>query len=328
MTNSTLRIGTRGSKLAIWQARWVQTELKSFFSDLDVQIITIKTKGDKVLDSPLSRIGGKGLFTKEIEDALMDGSIDLAVHSLKDLPTALPPGLVIGAVTEREDVRDVFIPHPDNPVKRLLDQPKGAKIATGSLRRASQVLNCRPDVQIVDVRGNLDTRWKKLSESGWSGMLLAYAGVARLGWKDKIGETLSPDIVLPAVGQGALGIEVREVDNATKNRVAPLHHERTAVAVRAERALLQELEGGCQVPIGAYARIGESREGEKDILTLDAMVGEIDGTTVVRGTRSGPAESAERMGKDLARDLLARGGDAILRRVRAGVRTSTSATNE
>jgi hydroxymethylbilane synthase len=219
-TSDRVTIGSRGSELALWQAGWVQKALERRFSHLDVPIQIIKTKGDKVLDSPLSKIGDKGLFTREIELALLSGDIDIAVHSLKDLPTELPRGLTIGATCEREDVRDVFIPHPKNPIRTLLDQPKGARIATGSLRRKCQLLHARSDFQIIDIRGNLTTRLKKLDESDWAGMMLARAGVVRLGWEGRVGETLDADKILPAVGQGALGIEIREDDERVADVVA------------------------------------------------------------------------------------------------------------
>ena len=255
MQNNRVIIGSRGSELALWQANWVQAELQKRFSDMAVEIQIIKTKGDKILDSPLSKIGDKGLFTREIESALLAKEIDIAVHSLKDLPTQLPDGLMLGAICEREDVRDVFIPHPSNPIKTLLDQPMNAKIATGSLRRKCQVLNLRRDFSIIDIRGNLNTRMKKLEESDWSGMLLARAGVVRLGWKEKIGETIDAEKILPAVGQGALGIEIREGDEQIATPVRSLHHYNTAQAALAERALLRRLEGGCQVPMGTFGRV-------------------------------------------------------------------------
>lgn len=314
MAGDALRIGSRGSELALWQAKWVQRELTERFKGLQVEIQIIKTKGDKILDSPLSKIGDKGLFTREIESALLKNKIDLAVHSLKDLPTEFPHGLTLGAICKREDVRDVFIPHPKNPVKKLLDQPKGSQIATGSLRRKCQLLNHRPDFEIIDIRGNLNTRMKKLEESDWAGMLLARAGVVRLGWTDIVGETLDPETVLPAVGQGALGIEIREGDSKAARYVSVLHHHPTAHAALAERALLRRLEGGCQVPIGTYGRM---QDGSSDILLLDALVGSIDGRKVVRGKISGPSAEAETLGKKLAEQLLAIGAKQILRQIRA-----------
>ncbi len=312
-TTELVRIGSRGSELALWQAKWVQRALVERVAGIRVEIEIIKTKGDRILDSPLSKIGDRGLFTREIENALLDGRIDLAVHSLKDLPTELPGGLMIGAVCEREDVRDVFIPHPRNPAKKLLDQPAGSQIATGSLRRRSQLLHARPDFQVADLRGNLNTRVRKLEESGWAGMILARAGVVRLGWDGLIGETLDADIMLPAVGQGALAIETRDGDQRVISYVSRLHHEVTACSVRAERALLHRLDGGCQIPIGAY---GRPEENDEELLLLDAVVGSLDGRKVVRGSVRGASTDAETLGRDLAERLLANGGDAILQEIR------------
>ncbi len=309
-----IRIGSRGSELALWQAKWVQGELRKRFENLDVVIQIIKTKGDKILDSPLSKIGDKGLFTREIEQALLDGKIDIAVHSLKDLPTELPDGLTIGAVCKREDVRDVFIPHPQNQKRNLLGQPPRAKIATGSLRRRCQLLNLRPDFEIVDIRGNLNTRLEKLGKSDWSGMILARAGLARLGWEERIGETISAGMLLPAVGQGALAVEMRVGDKKIDDIISVLHHVQTAQAVLAERALLRTLQGGCQVPIGTYARI--ETDGDRETLFLDAIVGSVDGRTIVRGKIHGSVGEAETLGKNLARTLLSSGANAILRQIR------------
>lgn len=313
--NESLRIGSRGSELALWQARWVRDRLTVLHPDLTVEIEIIKTKGDKVLDAPLSKIGDKGLFTREIEHALLQGNIDLAVHSLKDLPTELPEGLVLGVVTEREDVRDVFLPRPGNTVRRLADLPPGAAVATGSLRRKCQLLHLRPDLRIVDLRGNLNTRYAKLEASEWEGMLLARAGVVRLGWAERIGETIDPSVVLPAVGQGALGIEVRADDERVLERIRGLHHAATAAATTAERSLLHELEGGCQVPIGTYARTGRDQAGNP-VLMLDALVGSLDGTRVVRDALSGSPEQPAVLGAALARRLLALGAQQILDQIR------------
>lgn len=309
-----IRIGSRGSELALWQAKWVQKELRTRFKNLVVIIEIIKTKGDKILDSPLSKIGDKGLFTREIEQALLDGEIDIAVHSLKDLPTELPDGLTMGAVCKREDARDVFIPHPQNANRSLFAQPPGAKIATGSLRRKCQLLNLRPDFEIVDIRGNLNTRLEKLGKSDWAGMILARAGVVRLGWEERIGETIPADTLLPAVGQGALAIEMRVGDKKIDRIVSVLHHVPTAQAVLAERALLRTLQGGCQVPIGTYARI--ETDGDSETLFLDAIVGSVDGRKIIRGKIHGSVDEAETLGENLARTLLSSGADAILRQIR------------
>jgi hydroxymethylbilane synthase len=311
---SVVRIGTRGSELALWQARWIHRTLAAKRPDLQITIDIIKTKGDKILDAPLARIGDKGLFTREIEHALLDRSIDLAVHSLKDLPTELPPGLFLGAISEREDVRDVFIPHPRNPIRTLRDQQRGAVIATGSLRRRCQLLHLRPDMSVSDIRGNLNTRMKKLEASSWAGMILARAGVVRLGWEEVIGETIAAEAILPAVGQGALGVEIRENDDRIQSIVSVLNHRPTAQATATERALLRVLEGGCQVPIGTFGRIVE---GVSPTLRLDAMVGSLDGRTIVRGAIHGDPENAVHLGEQLAEQLLRAGADKILDAIRS-----------
>jgi len=316
MTAERVRIGTRGSELALWQARWVQSQLARRRPDLDVVIEIIRTKGDRIIDSPLSKIGDKGLFTREIEQALLRRDIDLAVHSLKDLPTQLPAGLIIGAVSEREDVRDVFIPHPENKTRDLLGQSAGARVATGSLRRRCQLLNLRKDLSVIDIRGNLNTRMRKLEESDWAGMILARAGVVRLGMFERAGETLSAELFLPAVGQGALGVEIREEDSRVRAIVGELNHEPTECSTAAERALLRRLEGGCQIPIGAYAKV-ETADGVEDRLTLDALVGSLDGNTVIRNRTEGSPGEAEELGVALAESLLRAGADRILRDIRS-----------
>jgi hydroxymethylbilane synthase len=279
-------------------------------------VVIIKTTGDRVIESPLSKIGDKGLFTREIETALLRGEIDLAVHSLKDLPTQLPAGLTIGAVSRRDDVRDVFLPHPASGARTLREVPPGGTIATGSLRRTCQLLAMRPDLVVVDIRGNLQTRFRKLEESDWAGMLLARAGAVRLGWTARIGETIDTAAILPAVGQGALGIEVRSDDSQTMELVRPLHDVGTWTAVSAERALLRRLEGGCQVPVGAHARIEPAAE-DRETLVIEAMVGSLDGKRVVRGRHDGPAETPERLGTELAERLLREGADTILSAIRS-----------
>ena len=305
-------IGTRGSELALWQSNWVAAELRRLHPSLAIETTVIKTTGDKILDSPLSKIGDKGLFTKEIENALLDNSIDLAVHSLKDVPTNLAGGLMIGAITEREDVRDVFISHPKKRYASLSAVPKNGSIATGSLRRRCQLLNIRPDLQIVEIRGNLKTRCAKLADSEWDGMLLAKAGVTRLGWTDMISEVLSPTSILPAVGQGALAIEIRSNDASLLAAVEPLNHLQTVQATDGERSLLRFLEGGCQIPIGTFGRI------ESGTFFLDAVVGSLDGKKMVRGTISGPPADSAKLGAALAQQLLKLGADKILEAIRRG----------
>ena len=303
---STIVIGSRGSQLALWQSEWVQSALQKRFPHLTIEIQFIKTTGDKVLDSPLSKIGDKGLFTKEIEHALLENRIDLAVHSLKDLPTVVPDGLTIGAVTQREDVRDVFISHPRKHYKYVSDLPQGATIATGSLRRKCQLLNWRPDVKIVDLRGNLNTRLAKLDASDWDGIILARAGVIRLCYEERIAEVISLEKVLPAVGQGALAIEICEGDTHIADIVGTLTSKATMLATSGERALLRRLEGGCQIPIGAYGRI------EKNVFRLDAMIGSLDGKKILRGKIHGEPEQSEALGVELAETLLESGGKEIL----------------
>jgi hydroxymethylbilane synthase len=307
---SNVRIGTRDSELALWQTRHVKALLEGRFPDIVIDVQTIKTTGDKILDAPLAKIGDKGLFTKELELALLDERIDLAVHSFKDVPTAIPEGLAIAAVLEREDARDVFIGHPKRQNQLFMTLPRHAVIATGSLRRKSQVLNARQDIQIVDIRGNLNTRMKKLDESNWDGMILAKAGVTRLGWAQRITEILPFEIMLPAVGQGALAIEMRNGDKRIEELLRTLHHLPTALTVTAERSLLRHLEGGCQIPIGAYGQM----QGNE--LRLDAVIGSLDGKRMVKGSRSGSTVDTEQIGIDLAKELLKRGGKEILDEIR------------
>ncbi|MGB2869993.1 MAG: hydroxymethylbilane synthase [Bacteroidota bacterium] len=311
MTTNRLIVGTRGSELALWQSKFIQSQLVQRYPDLTIELQPIKTLGDKILDSPLSKIGDKGLFTKEIEHALLDARIDLAVHSLKDIPTNLPAGLAIGAVLEREDTRDVFIAHPRKPGQSFLSLPKGSKVATGSLRRKCQLLSRRPDLHIVDIRGNLNTRTTKLEESDWAGMILAFAGVKRLGWEATIAEILPFDVMLPAVGQGALALEIRADDRTISDLLKPLHHDATAFAVLGERAFLRELEGGCQVPIGTHGRI------ENGLFVLDALIGSLDGKRVIRGKISGRPSDSEKLGISLAVELYGKGGREILEEIRA-----------
>jgi hydroxymethylbilane synthase len=306
----TIRIGTRSSALALWQSEFIKERLEAFYPDLIVEIIHIKTKGDKILDATLSKIGDKGLFTKELEIALLDSRIDIAVHSLKDLTTTLPEGLTLGAVTKREDIRDVYIAPPGKKYKGLEELPQGATIATGSLRRRCQLLAYRPDVHICDIRGNINTRMQKLDGSEWDGMLLASAGLLRMGWQQRMTQIIEPEIILPAVGQGALGIEIREDDGRISALLGPLNDTDAWQATLTERVLLKHLEGGCQIPIGAWGRITDA------VLYLDAMVGSLDGSSIVRGNIHGKPEEAEKLGIDLANELLSKGADKILEDIR------------
>lgn len=306
MTQEKLIIGSRGSKLAMWQTNHIAAELRSKFR-LEIEIKRIKTTGDKILDSPLSRIGDKGLFVKEIENALIAGEIDLAVHSMKDVPTELPPGLTIEAMTLRADPQDVLISKND---VRLTDLPEGASVGTSSLRRQAQLLCIRPDLQMKDVRGNLDTRLKKMEDGEFDAMVLAAAGLDRLGYSDVITERIPADVMVSAVGQGSIGIEVRTDDSQTIKYVSALCDEDTFAAITAERALLAELEGGCQVPIGAIGTI------EDGTLTVNGVVAALDGSQIFRDTISGPVEDAAALGRKLARALADAGGAEILQEIR------------
>ena len=303
---STLIIGTRGSQLALWQAEWVQRQLKQIAPDLSVVLKRIQTSGDKIQDVPLAKVGGKGLFVKEIEEALLRKDIDLAVHSMKDLPAVLPSGLHIICVPEREDPRDALLA---GDKKKLDALPLGARVGTSSLRRQAQLLHVRPDLQIKMLRGNVDTRLRKLQENHFDAIVLAASGLKRLGWDEHITECLPVDVSLPAIGQGALGIEGREDDGFVRNLVSRFEHQQTRVTVTAERALLKRLEGGCQVPIAGHAVL----QGEN--LTLDGLVISLDGKRYVRYSLSGLMSEAESIGKKVAEGLLDRGAQPILQEI-------------
>jgi hydroxymethylbilane synthase len=303
-----LRIGTRGSALALWQAEWVKDALIQANPDLRVALSIIKTKGDKILDVPLAQVGGKGLFVKEIEDRLLDGAIDVAVHSMKDMPSRIPPGLCIGAIPAREAPFDVLV---SNTAVSLMDIPSNGRIGTSSLRRSAQLKHLRPDIDVVSLRGNLDTRIRKLTTENLDGILVAAAGMIRLGMADRITERLDPVRFLPAVGQGALAIEIREDDPQTRAYVDPLNDPASQICVLAERAFLDRLEGGCQVPLAGHARI------VADQVHMDGLVASLDGNTLIRRSVSGPPEQAEAMGVQLAEILLANGADVILKELKA-----------
>ncbi|MBN1905801.1 MAG: hydroxymethylbilane synthase [Deltaproteobacteria bacterium] len=304
--NYSIKIGTRGSKLAITQSSMIRDMILKQHPDTLVELLIIKTKGDKIIDSPLSKIGGKGLFVKEIEEALLEKRVDLAVHSIKDVPAELPHGLSIPIYPERENPADAFL---SIKYKRFKDLPSGARVGTGSLRRSSQLLNKRPDLEIVAIRGNVDTRIKRLESGEFDAIILAAAGLNRLGLSSKITELLSPPDYIPAVGQGALGIEVRGNDIEFNRLLDFLNHNETALAVRAERAFLQRLEGGCQVPLGAYAFI------DKGKIVIHGMVSDLTGNRVIKETLTGSIEQPEQAGKTLAEQLLAMGADKILAEV-------------
>lgn len=299
-----LRLGTRSSALAMCQAHLVKDALEVL--GMNSELVEIKTRGDRILDRPIPVIGGKGIFTKEIEDALLSGRIDLAVHSLKDLPTELPKGLSIEAITDREDPRDVFIGR--ERTMNLSDLPPGARVGTGSLRRKAQLRAYRPDLEMVDIRGNIDTRLRKLDEGDVDGIILAASGLLRMGWSNRISEYLSPEICLPAVGQGALALEARESDPDNDSWISGLDHLETRRAIEAERALLRRLEGGCQVPVGALAEVVDGQ------ICLQGAIVSLDGQSLVRGEQSG-ADPKE-VGVGLADDLLKHGGEEILEGVR------------
>ena len=305
----TLRLASRGSRLALWQAEHVKQRLEAAHPGLRVEIRVLHTTGDRITDVPLARIGDKGLFTKEIDRAVVSGEVDAAVHSLKDVPTRLADGLALGAVLEREDPRDVYIPAA-GAADSLEGLAPGATIGTSSLRRRAQLLHLRPDLIVRDLRGNLDTRLARLREGGYDAIILASAGMRRLGFDDAVRQVLEPPVWLPAVGQGALGVAVREDDGATRALVASLQHPETAAATAAERAFLRTLEGGCQIPIGALASI----DGER--IVLHGFVAGIDGQPFIRDVIDGPAQDPEAVGIALARRLLDRGAGSILDAVR------------
>ena len=297
-------VGSRQSALALTQTNWVIEKLKSFGLPFEFEVKKIVTKGDKILDVTLSKVGGKGLFVKEIEQALLDGEIDMAVHSMKDMPAELPEGLLIGCVPKRVDVRDVLISEEG---KTLAELPEGSIVGTSSLRRAAQLKAQRPDLAIKPIRGNIDTRIRKLKEEDFSAIILAAAGLERMQWKGEITEFLPVEYSLPAVGQGALGIECRGADAEVRDLLARLHDEATGQAVEAERAFLRTIEGSCQVPVAAYAAV------ENDTITLTGLVADPDGTTVLKETISG--RDAEEMGRMLAIRLKEQGAAEILARV-------------
>ncbi|MGQ9509296.1 MAG: hydroxymethylbilane synthase [Thermodesulfobacteriota bacterium] len=306
MSLNELRIGTRGSPLALFQAHWVRNQLLKAYPNLRVRLIKIKTTGDKIRNAPLAKIGGKGLFVKEIEEALLRKEIDLAVHSIKDVPTDLPEGLHLSAITKREDPRDVFISREG---RLLRDLPKGARIGTSSLRRQVQLSSFREDFMFIPLRGNIETRLKKLERLHLDGIVLAYAGVKRLGFENRITEILPIEVLLPAIGQGALGIETRIGDKDYEEKIRVLEDQESSIAIRAERAFLKRLGGGCQVPIAAFCRIEDST------LKLDAIVGTLDGKRLIRDRMEGSPDRPEDVGERLAENLLYKGAEEILREV-------------
>ena len=306
MESRKIKIGSRGSPLALWQANWIKDQLESRNPNIPVEIVIIKTSGDKIQDVPLAKIGGKGLFVKELEEALLRKDVDFAVHSMKDMPIKFPFALCIASVTKRENPFDALISR--NNIK-LNDLPKGAKIGTGSLRRASQLLHYRPDLNLIPLRGNVETRIKKLETEGLDAIILATAGLIRLGWGNKISEIISPEILLPAMGQGAVGIEARKHDVDNQILLADMDDENTHLALDAERAVVTQLEGGCNVPIGAFATI----EGNE--MTLRGLVASLDGKTLYKKELKGDKVNAVALGNEMGNALLDMGGDKIMHEI-------------
>ena len=299
----TLKIATRQSPLALWQAEFIRSCLEERNADLKVELVTFVTQGDKILDTPLAKIGGTGLFVKELEAALLDGRADLAVHSMKDVPMALPEGLSLAVICEREDPFDAFV---SNHYAHFNDLPQGAKVGTSSLRRKCQILKQRPDLEIIDLRGNVGTRLSKLDAGLYDAIILASAGLKRLGLSERIRHTLPASVSLPAVGQGAVGLECRENDQQVLDLIQPLLHIETSACVRAERAFNAYLEGGCQVPIAGYATL------HADELHIEGRVGSVDGATLLVAELRGPVAQAEQLGETLAQRLLELGAGELL----------------
>lgn len=300
---ANLIIGTRQSLLALWQSNHIASLLRKQYPDCQVTLKKIVTKGDRILDVPLAQIGGKGLFTKEIETELLDGTVDLAVHSLKDMPTVLPEGLCLTAITTRANVGDAFV---SNKYASFSELPQGAVLGTSSLRRKAQLLAVRPDLKIVDLRGNVDTRQRKLDEGQMDAIILAAAGLERLGHADRIREIIPTTVCLPAVGQGALAIECRSDNKEVRDMLAFLNDLPTKQATDAERAFLGLIEGGCQVPIGVHAEV------ENDNVKIEAVIASLDGSKVLRNNITGPAVNAADLGRKLGQQMLAEGGEQIL----------------
>ncbi len=303
MNKRLIRIATRESLLALWQAEYVATALSNAHPDVEVELVKMKSQGDKILDTPLAKIGGKGLFTKELEDGMLRGDADIAVHSMKDVPMELPEGLHLPVICPREDPRDAFV---SNTYDSLDNLPEGAVVGTSSLRRQAQLLAKRPDLKIEFLRGNVQTRLKKLDDGQYDAIILAGAGLKRLKLEERITEIIEVTTMLPACGQGAVGIECREDDDELNVMLTALNDSKTSARVRAERAMNRRLEGGCQVPIGGYAEL------DHGVIVLHGLVARPDGSEVVHGSISGFPEAAEELGNVLAEDLLARGADAIL----------------
>ncbi|MDP8244790.1 MAG: hydroxymethylbilane synthase [Candidatus Hinthialibacter antarcticus] len=299
----TFILGTRGSPLALWQAERVKTLLAEAQPGCNVKIEIIHTIGDKILDKPLVQVGGKGIFTKEIENALLDKSIDFAVHSFKDLPTMLPEGLGVTAIPERDSPFDALI---SRRYSSLLEMPEAPVIATGSLRRRAQVLALRPNAQVIDLRGNVNTRFQKYNDADWDGMIMAHAAIRRMEWEDRIAGVIQPGEMLPAPAQGAIAIESRIDDEETRTLLQSIHDAETAISVMAERSFLATLEGGCQAPMAAYATVKDG------LVTLEGMTSALDGKPMLRESKQAPCKDAEALGRELAQSLLDQGADEII----------------
>jgi hydroxymethylbilane synthase len=304
-----IRIGTRGSKLALTQSEWIKKQLEKRHPGIRIELVKIKTTGDKILDVPLSKVGGKGLFVKEIEEALLEARVDMAVHSMKDVPAELPEDLMLSTFPRREDPSDALISGEQEPLDQL---PQGARVGTSSLRRGAQLLHLRPDLNLISLRGNVDTRLNKLKKGDLQAIILATAGLNRMGLSNLITHTIPFHQLLPAVGQGALGLEVRRGDQKTIGLLEFLNHENTRTAVAAERAFLKTLEGGCQVPIAGFAQVNG------DTLSFEGLVAELDGSKIFKETETGHRDQAEEMGIRVAKKLLASGGGDVLKRLYEG----------
>jgi hydroxymethylbilane synthase len=309
MSTEVLRIATRKSPLALWQAEHVRARLAAAHPGLGIELVSMSTQGDRVLDSPLAKIGGKGLFVKELEQGMLAGDADIAVHSMKDVPAELPDGLVIGAILEREDPLDAFVSNRFDSLAALV---QGARVGTSSLRRQCQLRAVRPDLEILDLRGNVGTRLGRLDAGEYDAIVLACAGLRRLDLKQRITQAIAAEIMLPAIAQGVIGIECRANDAWVAGLIDVLNHPETATRTQAERAMNARLAGGCQAPVAGYSEIVEG------VLEMRALVGRPDGSDIVRGAISGPPNDAQTLGEELAEDLLARGADVILRELLDG----------
>jgi len=316
MSKNIVRIATRKSALALWQAEYVKAQLEKHHENITVELVPMTTKGDIILDTPLAKVGGKGLFVKELEVAMLENRADIAVHSMKDVPVEFPEGLDLEVICPREDPRDAFV---SNTIENFESLPQGAVVGTSSLRRQCQIKALRPDLQIRDLRGNVNTRLKKLDAGEYDAIILAAAGLIRLEMPERIKEYIAPELMLPANGQGAVGIECRTDDENIKALIAPLECKETRTRVLAERSMNRALEGGCQVPIGSYAVLEEnaSSADAEPVIYLRGLVGAIDGSTILHSDIRGPVSEAEALGNKLAQQLLSLGADVILKQVYA-----------